>query len=64
MILCLPIILAIEVLLIRARDNELVRGIPVTDEEIKLDPYADDGTFFLKDLQSLYTGCPKETPDV
>ena len=45
--------LAFEVLLIR--DSELVRGIPVTDKEIKLDAYADDSRFFLKDLQSLYT---------
>ena len=30
-------ILAIEVLLIRVRDSELVRGIPVIDKEIKLD---------------------------
>ena len=49
------IILAIEVLLICVRDSELVRGIPVIDKEIKLDAYADDGRFFLKDLQSLYT---------
>ena len=48
-------ILAIQVLLIRVRDSELVRGIPVIDKEIKLDAYADDGRFFLKDLQSLYT---------
>ena len=48
-------ILAIELLLIRVRDSELVRGIPVTDKEIKLDAYADDGRFFLKDIQSLYT---------
>ena len=41
-------ILAIEVLLIRVRDSELVRGIRVIDEEIKLDAYADDGRFFLK----------------
>ena len=33
----------------------MVRGIPVKDKEIKLDAYADDGRFFLKDLQSLYT---------
>ena len=37
------------------RDSELVRGILVKDKEIKLDAYADDGRFFLKDLQSLYT---------
>ena len=48
-------ILAIEVLLIRVRDSELVRGILVIDKEIKFDAYADDGRFFLKDLQSLYT---------
>ena len=48
-------ILAIEVLLIRVRDSELVRGILVIDKEIKLDAYADDGRFFLKGLQSLYT---------
>ena len=48
-------ILAIEVLLIHVRDSELVRGIPVTDKKIKLDAYPDDGRFFLKDLQSLYT---------
>ena len=48
-------ILAIEVLLIRVSDSELVRGIPVKDKEIKLDTYADDIRFFLKDLQSLYT---------
>ena len=48
-----PFILAIEVLLIRVRDSELV--IPVIDKEIKLDAYADNGRFFLKDLQSLYT---------
>ena len=47
-------ILAIEVLLICVRDSEMVRGIPVTDKEIKLDAYADDGRFFLKDLQFLY----------
>ena len=33
----------------------MVRGIPVIDKEIKLDAYADDGRFFLKDLRSLYT---------
>ena len=44
--------LAIEVLLIRVRDSKLVRG---KEKEIKLDAYADDGRFFLKDLQSLYT---------
>ena len=49
------LILAIEVLLIRVRDSELVRGIPVTAKEIKLDAYAGDGRFFLKDIQSLYT---------
>ena len=43
------------ILLIRVRDSELVGGIPVTDKEIKLDAYADNGRFFLKDLQSLYT---------
>ena len=48
-------ILAIEILLIRVRDSELVRCMPVIDKEIKLDAYADDGRFFLKDLQSLYT---------
>ena len=48
-------ILAIEVLLIIVRDSELVEGIPVTDKEIKLAAYADDGRLFLKDLQSLYT---------
>ena len=48
-------ILAIEILLIRVRDSELVRGIPFIDKEIKLDAYADDGRFFVKDLQSLYT---------
>ena len=48
-------ILAIAVLLIHVRDSELVRGIPVIDKEIKLDVYTDDGRFFLKDLQSLYT---------
>ena len=48
-------ILATEVLLIRVRDSELIRGIPVIDKEIKLDAYADDGRFFLIDLQSLYT---------
>ena len=48
-------ILAIEVLLARVSDSELVRGIPVTDKEIKLDAYADDSRFFLKDIQSLYT---------
>ena len=32
-------ILAIEVLLIRVRDSELVRGIPVIDKEIKLDAW-------------------------
>ena len=47
-------ILVIEVLLISVRDSELVRGIPVIDKEIKLDAYADDGRFLLKDLQSLY----------
>ena len=48
-------ILAIEVLFIHVRDSELARGIPVIDKEIKLDACADDGRFFLKDLQSLYT---------
>ena len=33
----------------------MVRGIPVIDKKIKFDAYADDGRFFLKDLQSLYT---------
>ena len=48
-------ILAIQALLIRVRDSELVRGIPLTDKEIKLDAYAYDGRFFLRDHQSLYT---------
>ena len=39
-------ILAIEVLLISVRDSELVRAIPATDKEIKLDAYTDDGRFF------------------
>ena len=42
-------------LLIRVKNSELAIGVPVIDKEIKLDAYADDGRFFLKDLQSLYT---------
>ena len=43
--------MAVEVLRIRVRDSELVRGIAVTDKEIKLEAVR----FFLKYLQSLYT---------
>ena len=48
-------LLAIEVTLIRVRDSELVRGVPVSHKETELDAYTDDGGFFLKDLQSLHT---------
>ena len=48
-------VLAIEVLPVPVRNSELVRGIPVIHKEIRLDAYTDDGRFFLKDLQSLYT---------
>ena len=46
-------ILALEVLLIQIRENANIKGIIIDETEIKLSAYADDGSFFVIDVQSL-----------
>ena len=50
---CLPFHLALEVLLIQIRENANIKGIIIDETEIKLSAYADDGSFFVIDVQSL-----------
>ena len=45
-------ILALEVLLIQIRENANINGIIIDETEIKLSAYADDGRFFVIDVQS------------
>ena len=47
-------ILALEILLIRIRVNNNIKGIKIGNEEIKLTSYADDLTNFLSDTDSLH----------
>ena len=46
-------ILALEVLLIQIKGNANIKGIIIDETEIKLSAYADDGSFFVIDVQSL-----------
>ena len=45
--------MALEVLLIQIRENANIKGIIINETEIKLSAYADDGSFFVIDVQSL-----------
>ena len=45
--------MALEVLLIQIRENANIKGIIIEETEIKLSAYADDGSFFVIDVQSL-----------
>ena len=45
--------MALEVLLIQIRENANIKGIIIDETEIKLSTYADDGSFFVIDVQSL-----------
>ena len=45
--------LALEVLLIQIRENANIKGIIVNETEIKLSAHADDGSFFVTDIQLL-----------
>ena len=44
---------ALEILLIQIRENANIKGIIIDEMEIKLSAYADDGSFFVIDVQSL-----------
>ena len=46
-------ILALETLFIQIRSDSSIKGFRIKHIEIKLSAYADDTTFFVKDLQSL-----------
>ena len=46
-------ILALKVLSIPVRENADIKGIIIDETEIKLSAYADDGNFFVTDVQSL-----------
>ena len=46
-------IVALEVLLIRIRQNKDIRGLTIGEEEVKLSAYADDLTNFLANSQSV-----------
>ena len=46
-------ILALKVFLIQIRENADVKGIIIDESEIKLSTYADYGSFFVTDVQSL-----------
>ena len=48
-----PFILALEILLIRIRQNEQIKGICISDHELKISAYADDANFLVRDIQSL-----------
>ena len=45
--------MALEVLLIQIRENANIKDIIINETEIKLSAYADDGSFFVIDVQSL-----------
>ena len=44
-------ILALEVVLIQIRENADIKGIIINETEMKLSAYADDGSFFVTDVQ-------------
>lgn len=46
-------IIAVELLAILVRKSEDITGIYMTDQQLKISLYADDATFFIKDLSSL-----------
>ena len=48
-------ILALEILLIRIRENADIKGVIIDETEIKLSAYADDGSFSVTDIHSLQT---------
>ena len=48
-------ILVAEVMAINIKNNNLIRGIQIGDQEIKLSQFADDTTLFIKDIDSLNT---------
>ena len=57
-------ILALEVLLIQIRENNDMKGIIISNTDIKLSAYADDTYFLASDAISLqYTGCPKKVTE-
>ena len=47
------LILALEIFLMQMRENADIKGIKIDETEIKLSVYADDGSFFVTDVQSL-----------
>ena len=46
-------ILALEILFIRIRQNEQIKGICINDHELKISAYAGDTNFLVSDIQSL-----------
>ena len=48
-------ILCVETLFIEIRENEVLKGIRIGDNEIKLSAYADDADFLTSDVSSLET---------
>ena len=46
-------ILAFEILFLRIRQNEQIKGICISDHELKVSAYADDANFLVSDIQSL-----------
>ena len=46
-------ILSLGVLLIQIRENAYIKGITIDETDIKLSAFADDGSFFVTDVQSL-----------
>ena len=46
-------IIVLEILACMVRQNDEIKGIKVNSNEIKLCMYADDSTFFIKDLECL-----------
>ena len=61
-------ILALEILLIQIRENADIKNIIIDETEIILSAYADDGSFFVTDVQSLqliFFMCkiPKQYPE-
>ena len=51
--LFIPVILALEILFIRICQNEQMKGICITDHELKVSAHADDANFLVSDIQSL-----------
>ena len=45
-------ILALEILFIRIRQNEQIKGICISDHELKISAYADDANFLISGIQS------------